>query len=190
MNSDFSHRSFVRFSDSTVISAIRSGDELVFRDVYLHFHKGLAEFAFRYVRDPDIAEEIVQDVFMNVWINRVSWSPGQSVTAYLFGAVRNRALNVGRAKGVSERNLVHILSMYKHVPETDALLLKKEIEDSIQGAIAGLPERAREAVTLRWVHGMTHAEVAAVLEISEDAARKLIGRAAVQLRELLSHLKG
>src|SRR5689334_12892134 len=68
----------------------------------LHFSE-LRDFAFRYVRTEADAEEIVQDAFLAVWIKRHSIAPRSTMRAYLFGAVRNRALHHSRHSAVARR---------------------------------------------------------------------------------------
>src|SRR5687767_5400857 len=77
-----------------VVARVRAGDtralELLFREHYA----ALCEFSVRYVRQPSLAEELVQDVFADLWARRERWYVHGSVCAYLFAAVRNRALNL------------------------------------------------------------------------------------------------
>lgn len=179
-----------RISDLRIVEGIRKGDENAFQSLYLQRYTSLAEFAFRYVRDSDAAEEVVHDVFLNLWMNRLEWSPRHGIDAYLFGAVRNRALNLGRAHKTYASNKENVKDNYTTPPAPDLSLLKNERDHAIYNAISQLPDRSREAVTLRWIHNMSHAEVADVLDVSEEAARKLSARAARQLRELLKDFWG
>jgi RNA polymerase sigma-70 factor, ECF subfamily len=172
--------------DPLLIVQIRAGDEAAFGRLYLRYYAPLLNFVLRYVHEMAIAEEIVQDVFLAIWAGRAEWSPSYGLDAYLFGAVRNRALNVGRAAGSAQRgvpDLVRALTPDQSL--ADAEILAGERELAVRAAVEMLPSRAREAVTLRWLHGLSHANVASVLGVSEEAARKLVARAANQLRMLL-----
>ena len=88
-------------------SAVRvdspAGDERALETLFQSHYASLCEFAVRYVREEALAEEIVQDLFADLWARRAEWRVRGPVRAYLFGAVRNRALNV-RKRQATERD--------------------------------------------------------------------------------------
>ena len=88
-------------------SAVRvdspAGDERALETLFRSHYASLCEFAVRYVREEALAEEIVQDLFADLWARRAEWRLRGPVRAYLFGAVRNRALNV-RKRQATERD--------------------------------------------------------------------------------------
>ncbi len=86
--------------DAELVARIRAGDEGGCEALYVAHHGPLWRFAYGYVRSAEIAEELVQEVFLALWRNRADWEVSGSVRAWLYGAVRNRALNPGdRAVG-------------------------------------------------------------------------------------------
>jgi RNA polymerase sigma-70 factor (ECF subfamily) len=84
------------------IARIRGGDELAFQTMFTAHYTSLCEFAASYV-DSANAEELVQEVFLEIWRRRESWGPPGGVRPHLFAATRNQALNAIRQQRVASR---------------------------------------------------------------------------------------
>jgi len=155
--------------------------------MYLQYVERLWSFARRYVRTDDGAEDVVHDVFLAIWARRAAWDPAD-VEGYLFRAVLNRALQVGRHAGIVSRSAGE-LTAYRRAggdpAAPDADVEQRSDEEWLARAIAELPERARIAIRLRWYDEMSYGQIAHVLGVSEDAARMYVRRALVVVRELL-----
>src|SRR5438067_1913189 len=83
---------------------IRRGDEDAFAELFLEHYTSLCEFVNSYTRAPDVAEEVVQAVFLRVWQARDSWDPKRGPRAYLFAACRNHALDLLRHEQIVTRS--------------------------------------------------------------------------------------
>ena len=77
---------------SIEIEKIRNVDIATFEKLFRHFFQPLVQFSNRYVQDVQLSEDIVQDVFLNVWKNRKSIQSDCNIKAYLFTATKNQAL--------------------------------------------------------------------------------------------------
>jgi RNA polymerase sigma-70 factor, ECF subfamily len=177
---------------ATLVSAIRAGDKQAFDALFDAYYATLCEFAAGYVRSDAIAEECVQDVFLRLWTHRATWSIRDTVRTYLFGAVRNQALNVRKHGQVRERWAAAIagdLTMSGHgesAPSAEAALEGAELEAAMSGAIARMPERRRQMCTLRWRHHLTYAEIASIVGASVKAVEMQLAHALKQLRRDLA----
>ncbi len=182
-----------RESDSgSVVGRILAGDALAFQELF-HEHFGrLCSYARGILRDGDAAEEVVEDLFVWIWENREQWEVSSSVRAYLYTAVRNRALAQLRRERMRRR--AHDEVAAAPVPPgmagpraaADAELEADELAALVERVIAALPERPREAFLLSRRHGLSHAEVAGVMEISVSTVEKHIVRAVAELRRALA----
>ncbi|HNP98490.1 MAG TPA: sigma factor, partial [Bacteroidia bacterium] len=76
-----------------IVQAIRQGDERVFESLFRNHYQPLCRYATTLVNDPDEAEEIVQQVFIQIWERRGALEINLSIQAYLYKAVRNSSLN-------------------------------------------------------------------------------------------------
>jgi len=173
------------------VARIRAGDEAAFEQLFEAYFAALCDFAQSYVRDPDAAEELVQNVFLRVWQIRAEWQP-DGVTAYLFGACRNRALSQRRHERIVARfedraaheGLPIASGQAPSDPDEDAQA--SELAEALRRAIHQLPERRRMVVILRWEHHLSHAEIAQVLGISVKTVETQFGRAIAVLRKRLA----
>jgi RNA polymerase sigma-70 factor (ECF subfamily) len=132
------------------------------------------------------AEEIAQEVMLELWRRRESLQVEQSFAAYLIRSTRNRALNHVRHQRIVARELAAASVEPPESPGTDADTLGVELERVVREAIAGLPERCREVFELSRVQGLRYVEIAGVLEISVKTVEKRMGQALSELRKRLA----
>ena len=164
---------------------IRCGNRSAFEVLFRAYSAPLCAFALRYVKAPEVAEEIVQDVFLKIWVNRESWRP-RNVKSYLYGAVRNKALDhLAHQKVVQEWK-----GKAYHAPETTIstpqhTLQYEELAEAIQEGIECLPERTRLVFILSRQHGLRYKEIASALGISVKTVEAQMSRA---FRLLQTHL--
>jgi RNA polymerase sigma-70 factor (ECF subfamily) len=167
---------------------IRDGDVAAFESLYREMHQPLRAFAARYLGDTGQAEELVQDLFFDLWNARKEWEVRGSLKSYLFSAVRNRALNVLRRDAV-ERDWADdeahesVRALHQPPPRPDAALDRAELSARLDRAMASLPERCAMAMHLRWRDGLSYAEIANVLGISAKGVEVQLYRGLRYLRE-------
>ena len=160
----------------------RASFERTFR---LHYAE-LCDFAAFYVGSADEAEEVVQDVFFAVWLRREDLETRVSMRAYLFGAVRNHALQRTRHEAVVRRHAeTEAADPRSRDPGQDEVLESDEAALELRRAIESLPPRTRLAMELRWLRQMSYAEVALVMRISVKGVEKLITEGMTRLRAIL-----
>lgn len=194
--------------ESNLVARIRRSDERAFEALYLAHHNELWRFAYTYVRSRDVAEELVQDVFLAVWGTRATWEVNTRVRAWLYASVRHLALNHLRHERIVTRTLgagewlgnhgpsgatermsgsgpLEAMTMGAPPIDQQLALEGEEINAAVSHAIAALPERRRIAMTLRWKHDMSSLEIARVLGTTPEAVRTLLTRARADLASLL-----
>ena len=89
--------------DAELVRRIRAGDERALEIVFRAHYAGMASFVQRFVRSPDLAEELVQDVFLKLWSKREHLAEIETFRTYLFRAARNTALNYLRRVKLERR---------------------------------------------------------------------------------------
>lgn len=164
---------------------IRAGDEGAFDAVFRSHYPRLVRMAESIVRDHAPAEEIAQEVMLELWRRRESLQLEQGFGAYLLRSTRNRALNHVRHERIVDRELAAATIEAREFPATDAEMLGVELERAIREAINALPERCREVFQLSREQGLKYTEIAGVLEISVKTVEKRMGQALSELRERL-----
>lgn len=165
------------------------GDREAFEKIFRAYYKRLHGFAYSYVMQKEAAEDVVQTVFLNIWVQRESWDPPGRVKSYLFSAVRNKALNILRHQKVvdeSESDVVEIFKDLKKQKHSDEDYNLKELQAEIHKGIEALPPRCRQIFILNRRSGLTYHEIAEFLDISINTVNTQMGRALKSLREYLS----
>jgi len=143
----------------------------------------LVGFAYQYVEDHDISEDIVQEVFSKIWNNSEEIDIRTNVKSYLFGAVRNACLNHLRHEKVKE---IHIREARHEVIDGEAFLEMDELQQKINTALDQLPEKRRQIFELSRFEGKKYYEIAEELNISVKTVETQMSRALKVMREVLS----
>ena len=187
--------------ESSLVLRIRAGDEGACETLYRAYRAPLWRFAYSYVRSPEVAEELVQEVFLSLWRNRAEAGAQGCIRTWLYAAVRNQALNhlrherivtrldtraTGRAgTGGETSGAESTIAMGAPAPDAHSAIEAREVDEAVMRAIAALPERRRVAMTLRWKHDMPASEIARVLDTTPESVRVLLTRARQDVAALL-----
>lgn len=189
-----------RDPDAQLLERLRSGDEQAFMMLVRRYRPSMIRLAAGYVPSQAVAEEVVQDAWLG-FLNGISRFEGRSsVRTWLFRILINRA----RTTGIRERRMTAVADLTAAVdasrfdaagnwaappqPWTDLVedrLSAQAMAKVIRAAMAELPERQREVVTLRDVEGLSSEEVCGALEITEANQRVLLHRGRSRLRQML-----
>jgi len=167
---------------------IRAGDVRAFEQLFRAHYEPLCRFAFRYLLDRALAEDLVQDLFAHLWADRARLELRACARAYLFASVRNRALNV-RKRQLVERDwerdeaLPDVRRLHRAPIAPDHELDDRERDAGLRAAIESLPERCRMVMQLRWQEQMSHAEIATIMAISLKGVENQLSRGLHALRQ-------
>jgi len=165
---------------------LRAGDEGAFDEVFRAHYADLVRMGESVVRERALAEEIAQDVMLELWRRRETLQLEQSFRAYLIRATRNRALNHVRHQQVVAREAATAAPDPQSSPSGEDVVLGVELERAIASAIAGLPEKSREVFQLSRQRGLKYSEIAIVLDVSVKTVEKRMGLALAELRAKLA----
>lgn len=170
--------------DAELVRRIRVGDERALEEIFRTYYAGMCLFVRRFVHAPDVAEELVQDVFFKLWSKREGLSDIDALKTYLFRAARNTALNHLRRRKLEQAWEEKEGQRGEPVTSggTDDEATAGELQRAVSAAIARLPERCREIFLLSREGGLTYGEIAAALGISIKTVETQMGRALKSLR--------
>ena len=169
------------------VARVRAGDEAAFEELFRAQYPALCDFAARYVKDDVRAEELVQDLFADLWARRRDWHVRDSVRAYLFAAVRNRALNLRKRQAMEsdweqDEAIADVRALHRPPEQADEALERADIRARLDSALGSLPERCRLVMHLRWHCQMPYAEIASVMGISVKGVENQLARGLAVLR--------
>ena len=177
-----------RHEEHRWMQEIRQGDVRAFENLYRRYYTDLTGFLLRYVRDGAIAEELYQDIFLQVWRRRQAWRPRGTVKSFLYRAARNRAIDHLRRQQRKLSWIEHEQARLRHLDanQPDLELCYREFAEALEVAVAEMPERRRLVFVLSREHHLTYHEIADVLGISVKTVETQMGRALRVLRQVLA----
>lgn len=177
--------------DAAWVAGVRAGYEWAFDAMFDAHYSGLCTFAATIVGSDAVAEEIVQDTLLQIWRRRERWHVSTTVAAYLYRAVRNRAIGHVRHEAV-ERRLQDRVDQGASTPalgerpaKPDDELQSAELAAAVERVLGSLAPRCREAFLLRRQHGLSYAEIAETMGIAPKTVEVQIGAALRTLRVAL-----
>jgi RNA polymerase sigma-70 factor, ECF subfamily len=169
-----------------LFARLANGDESAFDTIFRTWYAPLVRVATYLLHDGAVAEEVVQDVMLEVWRRRESLAFEQEPRRYLMRATRNRALNHVRHLQVAARAAARDVSEEAHAATAPAQVDAKELEVAIAQAVATLPERCRMVFELSRRHNMSYAQIADALDIAPKTVENQMGKALRMLRVALA----
>jgi RNA polymerase sigma-70 factor (ECF subfamily) len=144
------------------------GDELAFRELFNLLANGLYRFSFSILKNKELAEEAVSDVFFNIWVHREGISKIENFKSYIFTSARNVSLNYlkreKRYKTIWMEDVKVPLLMDEICPESE--LITNELKMAIGEAINHLPEKCKLIYSLAKIEQLKYKEIAEILGIS------------------------
>lgn len=172
----------------TLLDRIAEGDEEAFRDFYSSTVRRLFGLALQVVRNRELAEEVVQEVYIQVWLSARTCDPSHGTPlAWLLTITHRRAVDVvRREQSCRERDARHHResSALGQVPTEDLVLHKLDNEEVLAG-LAAISDLQAEAIALAYLGGQTYEEVARTLNVSLPAVKSRIRGGFSKLRQSL-----
>jgi RNA polymerase sigma-70 factor (ECF subfamily) len=181
--------------DVQLMLAVQRGDQSAFEQLFKKHVKGVIGFAMQFVGRRARAEELSQDVFLQIFRTRARYVPRARFRTWLYRMVSNACLSelrradhrtrarptIGTNDRQTDPELVH--EPTSRSSEDD--LLDREALGRVRGMLRDLPPQQRAALLLARVEGLSYEEVATALSCSVSAVKSLIHRATVTLRQRL-----
>ncbi len=158
---------------------------LTLQDLFVEYYPALKSFAVRYVNSPEVAEDLVQDVFLRLWENGELLDDVEEKSAYLYQMVRFKAIDYLRHKKYSEKSVEEYAAELSQVD--DSAYWEEEIYRRMMIAIDKLPKGVHSVLTLT-LEGRSAKEVAEQLNISVETVKKQKQIARKMLRDKLLSL--
>lgn len=181
--------------DVRLMLALRAGDGAAFDALFARWSAPLLRYLERVVRDPSVAEELTQEVFLRVYRARARYEPDARFSTWLFTIATRLAWNdLRRPRHRNPHDALEgddemgPLPLAADQPAADAVADARRAGAAVEQALDRLPERQRAALWLAAVEGLSYAEVAALLETTERSVKALVHRARTALVEQMRAL--
>lgn len=168
---------------------LEKGDEHSFSIIYNNRVDDLFSYGISLGYNNEMCKDAIQDTFYKLYITKEKLHHVENITAYLFKTFKHRLIDLGKMErriecieSVSDTFIIHVTVLDDIINHENSELIKKKVESLLNSLTAN----QRETVYLKYMTGLQHREIAEVLGINEESARKLLYRAMEKLRKFAS----
>lgn len=175
--------------EERLISSLKKGDKIAFEFLYDQYWKQLFGVALKFLGSPDESKDIVQELFVELWMKKDFLLIKTSLSGYLHKALKNRILNTIRSKTVKEKyvNLLMKESLNQNFEETEHYLNFKALDKAFQNEIDALPEKCAQIFRLNKIENYSIPEIAKKLDLSPQTVKNQLQKATKRIRQNLGH---
>lgn len=185
--------------DAKLVAAARGGDQRAFRELFDLYHRRALALAQGVVKDPEEARDVVQEAFVRVHKHLDAFEGSASFYTWLYRIVMNLSIDHAR-RSKKSRETDYDDQAHRDASSLDAdlgtaarleaqnprrALLRRELVDKIEAALAELPEYHRAVIVLREVDGLSYEELAQVLEVPKGTIMSRLFHARRKMQESL-----
>lgn len=172
------------YEEKRLLKQISKGDEKAFRAFYDAYFNHLSAFIYKLCKSTEATEEIIQDVFVKLWVRRHSLSQMDSPEAYIFSMARNKTIDYLR-RLVRDTHFMALLTgqLLTDSNDTEEQLNAKDLRELIEEALSGLSEQKKRIFQLSKEEGLSHDQIAEVMHLSKSTVKN-------HLSETLRHIRG
>jgi RNA polymerase sigma-70 factor, ECF subfamily len=175
--------------DSALLASVSAGDSQAFRALYERYGRMVHSVALRILQDSQLAEECVQDVFVEVWRGARRFDPARArPSTWIYAIARNRAIDASRSR--ARRPLPQAdVEPPGFSPDTVDLVTAADQAIRVAEAMATLQPAQLEVVQLVYFDGLSHSEVAGKLDLPLGTVKSRLRLAVDRLRKLAEDLE-
>ena len=175
-------------SEQQLFRRVSEGDRNAFRLVFDLYNGRLTTFIYRLTKSETIAAELVQDIFVKLWVRRSQLADLTNAQAYLFTMASNRTIDHLRKVSAESKMLDELWARVKHFNEaTEEAYNAKECNDLINKAIVQLSPQKQKIFKLSRYEGLKHEEIADYLSLSKSTVKNHLVETLRHIRTYLHH---
>ena len=156
--------------DTHIISSVNSGDRSAFKLVFDLYYNALCAFSYKYIRDQNEVEDIIQEVFVSFWEHKKEFENIQGIKAYLYTSARNKCLNFLKHRTVIQKHEKELIAEREADRFFTTHVIEEETFNLLYAEIRQLPEGSQKIMLLA-LKGLKNKEIAEKLQVSENTVK-------------------
>ncbi|SDM37632.1 RNA polymerase sigma factor [Pedobacter antarcticus] len=173
-------------NEQSVLIKIAAGDHQAFREVYDFYYQSIYKYALHLLKSELLAEEIIQETFLKIWINRLRLPEILNLESYLVTIARNRSLDILRQSALRYRKDQTLKNTFEFsTNETEEQIILKDTRLILSEAIAQLPPQQKQVYELCKQQGLKYDEVAKIMNLSPLTVQSYMKIALRAIREYM-----
>lgn len=167
-------------SDLLLVEEVKAGNRKAFSEIVRRHQKSLLRLCVRFVKDMNIAEDVVQDSFIKAYEKLATFEGRSSFKSWLFQIAVNTAKNKLRENQYDTTDIENVQLGVE--PMAERMLVETSLSSLIQGEVDKLPDRQKTALVLRVYEDMSFKEIAQIMDCPYDTAKANYRHALMKLR--------
>lgn len=171
-------------TDDLLVDCLKKGDKSAMTVVYKKYWEPLYLKAFAMFNDSDTCEDVIQELFIDLWIKRNQLSINVSLKAYLFASMRYQIYRRIKEGTLSE-SIQDFVEQKLLTSSPEQILIQKELQDEIERVVESLSTKCRQVYRLSREEQLSHKEIASRLQISHKTVENHLRKALQILRTSL-----
>lgn len=174
-------------NNEKLINRFINGDKTAINDLYAEYSPRLYRFAMAYLKSESEVLDIVQEVFVNVWVNRNKLKKDSNLDAYLFTVAKNTIVSVFRKK-LSEKDYLEYLKnkSISNSIDTESQFNYNQLSDKLNDLVEQLPPQRKKIYQLSKEQGLANKTIAAELGISIKTVEDHLSKASKFIKKNLT----
>jgi RNA polymerase sigma-70 factor (ECF subfamily) len=173
-------------SDKKLLCGIRDNDLSAFEMLYNRYKRKIYSFSLKYLRNRTEAEDLVQNVFINLWEHRQSLDETQSIKSYIYRSAVNHIYNIYKKRAIRTRYLEYeIKRLDQSSNPTYDLVIMHDLESTINNVVTTLPPQQQKIFSMSRSKNYSHEEIAKKLDLSVRTVENQIYRTLKVIRKRL-----
>ncbi len=174
------------YSDEQLLILLREGQYHAFTEIFNRYWKLLLDVAYRRLKTKEAAEEVVQEVFVSLYLRREQLQPASTLEAYLKTALKYKVIDAYRRQQLYYKHLEGMISASMvHYPDPEETQAAKDLWKEALRTAEILPQKCQEVFVLSRVEQLSHQEIAERLHISVATVKSHLNKALKVIRERL-----
>lgn len=177
----------LRKDEKLLTHQLKQGNESAFEQIYHLYKRPLFSFALRFIKDKELAEDALQEVFIKLWNNSHGLDEKLSVKVFLFTCLKNHLLNVIRSEQKRVKYAALASSEKSEITNhTEEEVSYQECKKIVDKGINSLSDHKKKIYRLKVIEGYSNQEIADKLGISEHTVRSQVSQSSKYMREFLN----
>lgn len=175
------------YDEKRALELLAQSSEYAFTQIFDHYRPRIYRFAVKFLESTELAEEVIQEVFLKVWAKREHLQEVKNFEAYIITMAKNIIFDSLRK--MAEEATAKAEYAHSRTPEnnTENLVLEKQYEEILNNVVNLLPPQQKTVFQMAKVEGLSHEAIAEQLKLSRATVKSHMARALQTIRMHLSH---
>ncbi|MFA6335963.1 MAG: RNA polymerase sigma-70 factor [Bacteroidales bacterium] len=170
------------------IKALCKGDQRAFEVLFLYYQPKLVYFLTGFIKDSELARDMAQDIFMNVWNNKTKLIEIKSFKAYIFKMGKNAICNYYDHSLVNEKFVAEQLTRPVNFENTEEFIFAQQLQNLIDLTVCQMPSRRKLIYTMSRIEGFSNNEIAEELNINKRTVENHLTAALADIRKTIKKI--